>query len=126
MKIAYVSKVDYVDQTLTNYRIHESNLSSQFLDLFYEEYTITINNLVHFFSLEKNEFIKALDFNHINRSKLLWKQKKLKEAFSVLSKIKVLLFYRLFYSILILVPYGVISFFYKPFSKVRIEFKEVE
>ncbi len=124
LKIAYVSKVAYVDETLTNYRIHENNLSSRFLDLFYEEYAITINNLVDFFSLEKNQFIKALEFNHINKSKFLWKQKKLKEAFSVLSKIKVLLFYRLFYSILILVPYSVVSFFYKPFSKVRIEFKE--
>jgi glycosyltransferase involved in cell wall biosynthesis len=126
LKIAYVSKLDYVDEILTNYRIHESNLSSRYLDLFYEEYTDTINNLVNFYSLEKKQFIKALEFNYINKSKFLWKQKKIKEAFSELGNIKVLLFYRLFYSILMIVPYTVVSFIYKPFSKVKIEFNEVE
>ena len=126
LKIAYVSKVDYVDEVLTNYRIHQSNLSSQYLDLFYEEYADTINNLVNFYSIEKKEFTKALELNYINKSKFLWKQNKIKKAFSELGNIKVLLFYRLFYSILMIVPYSVVSCIYKPFSKVRIEFNEVE
>lgn len=124
LKIAYVSKVDYIDEVLTDYRIHDNNLSSRFLDLFYEEYTITVNNLINFFSLEKKQFIKALEFNYINKSKFFWKQKKIKEAFSSLSKIKILILYRLFYSILIIIPYSVVRIFYKPFSKVKIEFNE--
>lgn len=124
LKIAYVSKVDYIDEILTDYRIHDNNLSSRFLDLFYEEYSTTVNNLINFFSLEKNQFTKALEFNHINKSKFLWKQRKLKKAFFELGNIKLLLFHRLFYSILILIPFGFVNFFYKPFSKVKIEFNE--
>ena len=125
LKIAYVSKVDYIDEILTDYRIHDNNLSSRFLDLFYEEYSITINNLVNFFNLDKNQFLKALEFNHINKSKFLWKKKKIKKAFFELGNIKILLFHRLFYSILILIPYGIVKFFYKPFSKIKVEFNEV-
>ena len=124
LKIAFVSRLDYIDEILTDYRIHNNNLSSKYLDLFYEEYSITVNNLINFFSLEKKEFIKALEFNYINKSKFLWKQKKLKKAFFELGNIKILIFHRLFYSVLILIPFEFINFFYKPFSKVKIEFNE--
>ena len=78
LKIAFVSRLDYIDEILTDYRIHNNNLSSKYLDLFYEEYSITVNNLINF-SLEKKEFIKALEFNYINKSKFYGNRKSSKK-----------------------------------------------
>ena len=80
LKIAFVSELEYVDQVHTNYRIHDNNLSAQYLDLFYEEYMVTIDNLIDFYNLDKKRFIKPLDYNYINKSKFLWKSRKTKEA----------------------------------------------
>ena len=125
LKIAYVSELDYVAEVDTNYRIHNNNLSSQHLDLFYEEYIITINNLIDFFNLDKNQFIKPLDYNYINKSVFLWKQRKRKEAFLELGNIKGLVFHRLFYTILIIIPYKIVNLIYKLFSRKNIEFSEI-
>ena len=125
LKIAYVSELDYVADVDTNYRIHDNNLSAQHLDLFYEEYIITINNLIEFFNLDKNQFNKPLDYNYINKSKFLWKQRKIKEAFLELNNVKSLFFHRLFYSLLIIIPYKLVNLIYQLFSKKNIEFSEV-
>ena len=109
----------------TNYRIHDNNLSAQYLDLFYEEYIITINNLIEFFNLDKDQFSKPLDYNYINKSKFLWKQRKKKEAFLELNNVKSLVFHRLFYTLLIIIPYKVVNLIYKLFSRKNIEFSEV-
>jgi glycosyltransferase involved in cell wall biosynthesis len=122
LKIAFVSELDYVDEVHTNYRIHNSNLSAQNLGLFYEEYIITINNLINFFNLNKNQFIKPLDYNYINKSKFLWKKRKRKEAFIELGNVKSLVFQRLFYKFLMNIPYRVVNLFYKHFSKANIDF----
>lgn len=123
LKIAFVSELDYVDEVLTNYRIHNNNLSAQYLDLFYEEYIVTINNLIDFYNLDMDQFIKPLDYNYINKSKFLWKQRKAKEARLVLRNVKSLFFLRLFYKFLMIIPYRVVNLFYKPFSKANIDFK---
>ena len=125
LKIAHVSELDFVDKVDTNYRIHNNNLSSQHLDLFYEEYIITVNNLIDFFNLDKNQFIKPLDYNYINKSVFLWKQRKRKEAFLELGNIKGLVFHRLFYTILIIIPYKIVNLIYKLFSRKNIEFSEI-
>jgi len=125
LKIAYVSELDYVAEVDTNYRIHDNNLSAQYLDLFYEEYIITINNLIEFFNLDKNQFNKPLDYNYINKSKFLWKQRKIKEAFLELNNVKSLFFHRLFYSLLIIIPFKLVNLIYQFFSKKNIEFNEV-
>ena len=122
LKIAFVSELAYVDEVHTNYRIHNSNLSAQNLGLFYEEYIITINNLINFFNLDKDQFIKPLDYNYINKSKFLWKQRKRKEAFLELGNVKRLVFHRLFYKFLMIIPYRVVNLFYKYFSKANIGF----
>ncbi|MDA8630432.1 glycosyltransferase [Flavobacteriaceae bacterium] len=122
LKIAFVSELDYVDEVHANYRIHNNNLSAQYLDLFYEEYMITINNLIDFYNLDINQFTKPLDYNYINKSKFLWKQRKTKEALLELGNVKSLVFHSLFYSLLMIIPYRVVNLFYKPFSKANINF----
>lgn len=124
LKISYLSKISFVDEILVRYRIHKNNLSSKFLDLFYEEYEITVKNLISFFNINEDQFIKALDINIINKSKFLWKKNKIRSAFKTLRTIKILLLSRIFYSILILVPYKIVRFIYSPFSVSKIEFND--
>jgi len=125
LKIAYVSELDHVAKVDTNYRIHNNNLSTQYLDLFYEEYIISIKNLIDFFNLDKNQFIKPLDYNYINKSIFLWRHRKRKEALFELRNIKSLVFHRLFYSILTIIPYKVVNLIYKLFSRKKIEFSNI-
>ena len=122
LKIAFVSELEYVDQVHTNYRIHDNNLSAKYLDLFYEEYMATIDNLIDFYNIDKKRFIKPLDYNYINKSKFLWKRRKTKEALLELGNVKSLFLHRFFYKIVMIIPYRVVNFFYKPFSKANIHF----
>lgn len=124
LKISYLSKISYVDKILVKYRIHNDNLSSKNLILFYEEYEVTIKNLTKLFNIGEDKFIKALDLNLINKSKFLWKKNKIKNAFRTLSKVRILLLKRILYSMLILVPYKFIRYIYGLFFVSKIEFND--
>ena len=124
LKIAYISELSYVDKTLTKYRIHSDNLTSKHLELFYDEYQTTIANLISFFKIEKDFFIRAMEINNLKKSRYLWKRKKIKEAFETLNQVNTLILKRLFHTFLLLIPYKLVRFFYKPFSKVIFDFNE--
>ena len=58
LKITYLSKVDYSLDVLVKYRIH-NNLTSKYHNLFFDEFELTINNLVNYFNLDKDHFCKS-------------------------------------------------------------------
>lgn len=124
LKVSYVSRVDYIPEVLAMYRIHQSNLTSKHLELFFTEYELTISNLIKFFNIESKYFVKAIDYNYIKKSRFLWKRKKIKDSFLTLNQVKSLFFERLFHYFLILIPYNIVRFFYKPFSKLKVDFYE--
>ena len=71
LKINYLSKVDYSLDVLVKYRIHNNNLTSKYHNLFFDEFELTINNLVNYFNLDKDHFVKAMDYNYIKRARYL-------------------------------------------------------
>lgn len=124
LKISYVSKVEFVPELLTRYRIHKNNLTSRHPELFFEEYELTISNLIDFYNIEKDYFKKAFDHNCIKKSRFLWKNKKIKEAFLTIDNIKILKFHKIFYSILFLIPFEVVKYLYDKLFGTKVEFYE--
>ena len=124
LKITYLSKVDYSLDVLVKYRIHNNNLTSKYHNLFFDEFELTINNLVNYFNLDKDHFVKAMDYNYIKRARYFWRNNKIKEAFSSLNMIKKLFFHRVFYTCIILIPFSLVLFLYKPFTGIKIRFNE--
>ncbi len=124
LKISYVSKVDFIPEVLAMYRIHQNNLTSKHFELFFIEYESTINNLIKFYNIESKYFIKAIDNNYIKKCRYLWKRKKIKDAFLTLNKVKSLFLEKSFHYFLILIPYKIIRFFYRRFSKLKVDFYE--
>ena len=109
---------------LVKYRIHNNNLTSKYHNLFFDEFELTINNLVNYFNLDKDHFVKAMDYNYIKRARYFWRNNKIKEAFSSLNMIKKLFFHRVFYTCIILIPFSLVLFLYKPFTGIKIRFNE--
>ncbi len=124
LKISYVSKVDYIPEILARYRIHQTNLTSKNLELFFDEYEVTVNNLIHFFNIDEDNFINAIDNNYIKKARYLWKNNRTKEAQLTIGKINNLIFQKFFYSILILFPFKVIKFPFDLIFGSKVEFHE--
>lgn len=124
LKISYVSKVDFVPEVLAKYRIHQNNMTSMNFELFFTEYESVVSNLIQFFNIESKFFNKAIDYNYLKKSRYFWKRKQIKDAFLTLNQVKSLFFKRLFHYFLILIPYKIILFIYKPFSKLKVDFNE--
>ena len=121
LKISYKSKLKYVPKTLVKYRIHGSNLSITNQHMFYEEFKIVLKNLKKKFNIENKLIIKMEDINYINYAKFFWKNRKIKESFTELKKIKTLHFKALVYKLIILVPYRFVNKIYRIISPVKIE-----
>lgn len=121
LKISYKSKLKYVPKTLVKYRIHGSNLSITNQHMFYEEFKIVLKNLQQKFNIENKLIIKMEDINYINYAKFFWKNRKIKESFTELKKIKTLHFKALVYKLIILVPYRFVNKIYRIISPVKIE-----
>ena len=121
LKISYKSKLKYVPKTLVKYRIHDSNLSITNQHMFYEEFKIVLKNLQQKFNIENKLIIKMEDINYINYAKFFWKNRKIKESFTELKKIKTLHFKALVYKLIILVPYRFVNKIYRIISPVKIE-----
>jgi glycosyltransferase involved in cell wall biosynthesis len=121
LKISYKSKLKYVPKTLVKYRIHGSNLSITNQHMFYEEFKIVLKNLQQKFNIENKLIIKMEDINYINYAKFFWKNRKIKESFTELKKIKTLHFKASVYKLIILVPYRFVNKIYRIISPVKIE-----
>ena len=121
LKISYKSKLKYVPKTLVKYRIHGSNLSITNQHMFYEEFKIVLKNLQQKFNIENKLIIKMEDINYINYAKFFWKNRKIKESFTELKKIKTLHLKALVYKLIIFVPYRSVNKVYRIISPVKIE-----
>ena len=121
LKISYKSKLKYVPKTLVKYRIHGSNLSITNQHMFYEEFKIVLKNLQQKFNIENKLIIKMEDINYINYAKFFWKNRKIKESFTELKKIKTLHLKALVYKLIIFVPYRFVNKIYRIISPVKIE-----
>lgn len=124
IQIAYVSKVSYVDEILVNYRIHGENLTSKLPELFYQETKMIIQDLVNDKKIDSRKANHLIDKNIINQVKFYWKNNQKRKAYSLLFKIKHMLFKAIFMGILIAVPYKLVSLLYRPFKSVKIDFHE--
>tara|TARA_B110000003_G_C16194458_1_gene356702 strand:+ start:104 stop:382 length:279 start_codon:yes stop_codon:yes gene_type:complete len=89
--------------------------------MFYEEFKIVLKNLQQKFNIENKLIIKMEDINYINYAKFFWKNRKIKESFTELKKIKTLHFKALVYKLIILVPYRFVNKIYRIISPVKIE-----
>ena len=99
LKIAYISKIEYVREVLVEYRIHGKNLTFKYPELFFDEFEKTITNLLEMFQINNDIISKALDNNSINRSKYFWKKNKKINAYKALIKVKKLSFDSMFSNI---------------------------
>ena len=123
LKISYVSKVEFVPELLTRYRIHKNNLTSRHPELFFEEYELTISNLIDIYNIEKDYFKKHL-ITIVLKNQDSFGRIKIKEAFLTIDNIKILKFHKIFYSILFLIPFEVVKYLYDKLFGTKVEFYE--
>lgn len=121
LRLAYVSKLKYIPETLVKYRIHDSNLSITNQDKFYDEFYIVLNNLSGL-NIDDKVLKRIIDVNFINYAKFYWKNRKINKAYMELNKIKNLYFQVLIYKLIMLIPYKLVNKIYRIISPVKIGF----
>jgi len=120
LQISYYSDFDYCRQPLTYYRLHESSLTANNRELFFDEINIIISKIKQIPNFDINIINTLINNNNVNRAKYYWSLgKSIKAIKQIIYHLKIK---NLYYILVFLIPYKICNYIFNKINKNRVAY----